>query len=75
VRLHLHLADQRELIRDHEGIEVEDLNRARVEIVNAVHELRRETALTVQDWSGWRLDVTDAQGAVVLSLDLDTIDA
>jgi hypothetical protein len=40
-----------------------------------VHELRRETALTVQDWSGWRLDVTDAQGAVVLSLDLDTIDA
>jgi hypothetical protein len=70
MRLFFHLVRGREIIRDESGIEVADLQEAQTEALRAIEEMRREHPSASQDWVGWRLDVTDAAGAVILSIDL-----
>jgi hypothetical protein len=72
MRFYLHGARRDEIIQDLEGVEVDNINQVRVEILRAVRELLQEDEFAAEDWSGWRLIVTDDTGAVVLSLDLDT---
>src|SRR3954447_16671973 len=71
VRLYFHLVDTHEVIRDLEGIEVDDLEHARFEALRAVREVQKESGPDAGDWLGWTLNVTDAKGLVVFSLDLD----
>ncbi len=70
MRLYFHLADAHDVIPDPDGTEVADLHQARIEAVRAIAELKAEDPSIVQEWTGWRLDVTNAAGAVVLSISL-----
>ena len=47
---------------------MEDLDHARREAAMAIAELKVEDPSAIQDFSGWRLEVTDAAGAVVFSI-------
>jgi hypothetical protein len=40
-----------------------------------LQKLRRKDPSVAQDWSGWRIDVVDAAGAVVLSIQLDSAES
>jgi hypothetical protein len=71
VRLHFHLTNDIEIIRDERGIEVKDLAHVRREALRAIAEVRAEDQASARDWSGWRLRIEDAAGRVVFSLTLD----
>ncbi len=70
MRLHFHLRDESHLLPDPEGIEVEDVQQAKSAALEMLAELRLEDPAAARDWSGWRLEVTDAAGVVVFSVDL-----
>jgi hypothetical protein len=70
VRVYFHLKDGHGVIRDPEGVEVADLQAARVQAIQAIEELRQEDASASRDWSGWTLEVADGSGAALFSLDL-----
>jgi hypothetical protein len=72
VRIYFHLTSAHDVIRDSEGVEVADLQEALLEATKTVEELRQADASAARDWSGWRLDVTDAAGCVLFSLGLDS---
>jgi hypothetical protein len=68
MRLYFHLAAAHDSILDEIGIEVEDLDHARSEALRAIAELKDEDPSATRDFSGWRLEATDAAGAVVFSI-------
>jgi tellurite resistance protein len=70
VRVFFHLTSDSEVILDEQGIEVDCLDHARREALKAIIEVRAEDPMA-RDWSGWAFSVTDADGRIVLSLDLD----
>ena len=72
MRLFFHLVDREEVVRDLEGIEVANLMDARTEALRAIEELRHEDEVAARNWSGWTLNVTDAAGTLILSIDLDS---
>ena len=72
MRLHFHLLDHQDSIADVEGVEVDDVDRAKAAALATLEELRQEDASTARDWSGWSLNATDPVGRVVFSLDLDS---
>ncbi len=72
MRVYFHLSDGTDEMRDPDGVEVSDIERARALAVTAVRELRDEDRLSARDWSAWTLTMTDASGAVLLSLPLAT---
>ena len=45
---------------------------ARRVALEVIEKLRREDPSVAQDWAGWRFDVVDAAGAIVLSTELDS---
>ena len=49
-----------------------DLAAAQAGALKAIENLRQESPSVSQDWNGWRLEVADASGAVLLSVSLDT---
>lgn len=62
MRCYFHLVrDQEELIDD-EGVDVSDFENARAQAMMAVRELQREAGGIVEDWSGWQLNVVNAEG-------------
>jgi hypothetical protein len=73
LRLYFDLVREDAIIQDEDGIEVSDLNQARVEILAAFEESCRTDPSASTDWAGWRCDVTTAWGAVIMSIDLDAI--
>jgi hypothetical protein len=54
---------------DVEGVEVTSVQNLRAEVAEAVGEIRR---VDTSDWRGWRLEVTDRSGTVLLTINLDT---
>jgi hypothetical protein len=70
--VYFHLRSAHDVIFDLEGLEVSDLQEARVQAIRALEEVRQEDASAVRDWSGWTLTVADARGTVLFSLDLDS---
>jgi D-hexose-6-phosphate mutarotase len=69
VHVYFHLKDAHEVIRDAEGVEVSDVQEARVHAVRAIEELRQQEG---QHWSGWTLAATDAAGQILFTIDLDS---
>jgi hypothetical protein len=72
VRVYFHLRSAQDEIFDPEGLEVSDLQEARVQAIRAIEELRQEDPSAARDWSGWTLTVADGSGVVLFSLDLDS---
>lgn len=70
MRLFFHLTNGLDFIRDEEGVDVPSLEWARREAKVAVQELRRDDDFDPMRWNGWRLEVTDADGTVVMHISL-----
>ena len=73
MRCFFHLVDAHGSILDEDGVEVGDINELRVEAVKAVEELRSAEPSAARDWKGWRLEVTDTSGAILLTINLDPV--
>jgi hypothetical protein len=71
MRYFFNLADEQQFIVDSEGVEVADLSGLRTQVTTAIRELRREDASAARDWRGWRLEVTDTSGDLLLTINLD----
>jgi hypothetical protein len=70
-RLYFHLVNTHDSMPDPEGVEFDDVRQVKATVVAMVDELRQEDASTAQEWSGWTLNITDAAGCVLFSIDLD----
>ena len=70
-RYHFNLTDGREVIRDEDGIELSDIRIALVHAFETIEELRKEDPATLDDWTGWRLEIMDDGGRTVHSIPLD----
>ena len=68
---YFHLVNGSEMICDTEGLEVADLNQAQAEALETLHALAKEDEDAAATWSGWRLDVLDASGALLFFIGLD----
>ncbi|WP_046866256.1 DUF6894 family protein [Microvirga massiliensis] len=69
-RYYFHLVDGHEIIPDRTGIDVADLDEVRATTLEAVHQFRQEHPATAAKWQDWRIEVTDAQGVVAVTLEL-----
>jgi len=70
MRYYFNLVNALERIPDSEGVEAASLFQAEEQALTAIEELRYEDGDTSLSWAGWRLEVTDASGALMLCLDL-----
>jgi hypothetical protein len=75
MRLFFHLCNGEDVIPDSVGIEVESLETAHVEAMNAIAEILKDEANTETDWTGWSLDIADSSGDVLFSFQLGPIQA
>ena len=73
MRLYFHLLNGQRSIPDSDGIDVSDVNQVQVSTLETLQDLRRETRSPPEDWSGWTLRVMDAAGAVVVTIDLNSL--
>ena len=71
MRLYFDLNDTQHTLPDVEGVEVSDIAQARNVALEMIRKFRQEDASAAQDWSGWTLNVVDAAGVIVFSIDLD----
>jgi hypothetical protein len=60
-----------ESIPDDAGIEVSDLTTAQDMALQAIEDIREEAIQQGASWQGWRLDIVDRSGLVLLSIPLD----
>ena len=70
MRCFFHLVNGQETILDDTGVEVADLETAKVEARKAIAELRQDDGSATEDWRGWRLDIVCPEGSLLHSLDL-----
>jgi hypothetical protein len=70
-RYHFHLVDRHETIPDEEGLEVTDLAEACKQALRTIEELRPTRPSMAAEWKGWKLEIANASGAVVVSINLD----
>ena len=68
-RYYFHLVNGHEIVPDRVGVEAADLAAARNEAMAAIHEFRRDSPAAT-GWDGWRIEVTDASGTTVMTIDL-----
>jgi hypothetical protein len=71
MRCYFHLVNGHESIPDDTGIEVSDLMTAQDMALRAIEDIREEAIQLGASWQGWRLDIVDRSGRVLLSISLD----
>lgn len=71
MRLYFDLRDKQKTLPDLDGVEVADIVQARRVALEMVRKVHQEDASVAQDWSGWTLDIVDAAGVVLFSIDLE----
>jgi hypothetical protein len=71
MRCYFHLVNSPESIPDDTGIEVSDLTKAEEMALQAIEDIREEAIQQGASWQGWRLDIVDRSGLVLLSIPLD----
>lgn len=69
MRIFFHLADGNATIIDRHGVEVESLDEIQDAVVRDIEDLKRE--FPAAERQGWKLDVVDAAGTLILSVPLD----
>jgi hypothetical protein len=70
MRYYFHLVSSMGKIPDSEGVEVASLGHAKTQALMAIEELRSEDDTMDEDWIGWRLEVTDSSGQLMMVFDL-----
>lgn len=73
MRCYFNLVNGREKIIDQDGIEVRDIEQARVQALKAIDELREEDGASMSDWNDWSLEVTDSSGEVFFRISLGAV--
>ncbi|MBB3018956.1 UDP-glucose 4-epimerase [Microvirga lupini] len=73
MRCYFHLVNGDEVIADDTGVEIIDLARAHELALQTIEDIRAETIQLGDSWQGWRLEVVDPSGAVLLSIPLDPV--
>ncbi|MBZ6078368.1 DUF6894 family protein [Microvirga puerhi] len=73
MRCYFNLVDGHARILDHDGIEVLDLDQARVQALKAIEELLEEDGEMADDWRNWTLEVTNESGTILFSIPLNGI--
>ncbi|MBM1173627.1 DUF6894 family protein [Microvirga arabica] len=68
---YFHLVNGHEIIADDSGVEILDLEKAHELALQAIEDIRAEAIQFGETWQGWRLDVVDPSGNVLLSIPLD----
>jgi hypothetical protein len=68
MRCYFHLVHDYDELIDEEGVEVSDFENAKAQAMMAVTELQRESRGIVEDWSGWQLNVVNAEGCLLRSV-------
>jgi hypothetical protein len=71
MRCYFHLVNSHETVPDDVGIEVSDLAMAQHSALEAIDEIRDEAMQVGASWQGWRLDVVDQGGSILLSIPLE----
>jgi len=71
MRCYFHLVNSHEAVPDDTGVEVSDFTTAQHFALEAIHEIRQEAIQMGASWQGWRLDVVDQGGRVLLSIPLE----
>jgi hypothetical protein len=71
MRCYFHLVSYDEKILDEDGVEVSDLDRAKIHALTAITELRHGVSELDDNWNGWRLDIVTADGTLHCSIPLD----
>ncbi|WP_230532326.1 DUF6894 family protein [Microvirga roseola] len=70
MKCYFNLVNGPERIADKSGVEVKDLDQARLQGLKAIEELREENGAASREWKNWRLEVTDSTGALLFSISL-----
>ena len=73
MRCYLHLADAHQTLLDRHGVEVSDLDQVRALVHEVATEMIQQGEAEARDWDGWRIEVADASGAVLLTIRLDAL--
>jgi hypothetical protein len=70
---YFHLVSSQQIILDTTGVEISDPATVQCMVHRLIHEVQQESVETTKDWQGWRINVEDSCGNVVLSVPLDSI--
>lgn len=70
MRCYFNLVRGDDVIADPVGIEVEDIQQARIQALHAINEMREEMGDAIDSWDDWRLEVVDSIGRTLFSVDL-----
>ncbi|EIM26871.1 DUF6894 family protein [Microvirga lotononidis] len=73
MRCYFHLVNSHEFIGDDTGVEILDLATARGFALQAIEDIREEAIQVGASWQGWRLDVVNPSGEVLLSIPLEPV--
>ena len=71
MRCFFNLVGPHDSLVDTDGVEVSSTEALGAQVAKAIEEVRRADPGAARDWKGWRLEVTDSSGAVLLSVNLD----
>ena len=71
MRCYFHLMNGHEAVLDDTGIEVSDLAAMQYYALQTIEEIRQEADEIGASWQGWRLDIVDASGRLLLSIPLE----
>jgi hypothetical protein len=70
MRCYFHLVNGQDELIDGEGVEVLDLQSAKSQALMAMSELQQECGDTLEDWSGWHLNIVGFEGGLLHSFPL-----
>ena len=70
---YFNLVSAHQTIADDQGVEVADLDEARMLAREAAAEMIQEGEAQIEDWRGWRLEATDPSRAVLFTISLDAL--
>jgi hypothetical protein len=70
MRCFFHLVNGNDMLLDDTGVEVPNLDMAKVYARQAIRELRQDTDEPIEDWNGWQLDIVCPEGTLLHSIPL-----
>ena len=73
MKCYFNLSGSHQLIRDEDGIEVPDVERALPIAVEVAVSMLKSGEADPATWRGWRLEAVDSSGVVLFTLPLDTL--
>ena len=70
---YFNLVSAHQTIADDQGVEVADVDEARMLAREAAAEMIQAGEAQIADWRGWQLEAADASGAVLFTISLEAL--